>query len=480
MKIIYLTAWIGIATAGMFSLRAYGQETSQRFVQERLTENLEFRQKQRYFEEAFPVKKAVTAKAQKLLLSYGGWVDVSYTDFHDDDNSDTEKDIFDADLSVDTRVWAKAVLRTDLEDDYLPEFSIYTRFSNFYISRWPNEEQPLVEDDNDGPHTDLLYLNLEFPDSELRIGRQYLALGQGITYSNVHDGLRLIGRIVDFELTSFAVKTLPHEENIDYSVPGFDKKSERYFVGNQLTWRPVDWGSIYGYMLAQHDESDPRPENGQDYDYHSQYWSIGATVSQLRHWSAWGEYILETGSSAVFGTSERSDILAHAFDFGTRYQFECLTQPDLSLEYAFGSGDKDRTSVTNTEGGNTTGKDYNFLSFGYFPAGYALAPTLSNIHILRAGTSLSPFDKFWQFQKLRFNIDGYFYWKDAPKGGIFDIDATAQSREIGSEIDFTLDWPILSDLIASVRYGIFIPGSAFPRQANSTETHLSTSLTFSF
>lgn len=470
---------IGIALVILISMPQilYAQTAQGRFAQERLIENRKVRELEKY-RELEPREEAILAKTKKLLFDFGAWTDVTYTEFHDDDNSRREKDIFDADLSVDTRAWAKGILRPRLSGEYIHEHFLYVRFRNFYVSRWPNEEQPAVQDDNDGPHVDLLYAKLDLRYIQVRTGRQYLSLGQGISYSNVHDGIQVVGRLYNWELSNFVAKTLPHEENIDFSIPGFDKKSERYFVGTQLAWTPIQKLRFYTYSLIQKDESDPQPISGVDFAYHSQHWGIGSSLSNVFGFSSWAEYILETGTSAIFATPERSAVLAQAANIGMNYLFPFLTHPDITLEYAYGSGDKDRTSVTNTEGGNLRGNDNNFLPFGAYPAGYALAPTLSNLQIFRVGSSVRPLEKFWWLKNLKVGADSYFYWKDEVKGGIYDLDATLKGKDVGREVDVNLHWQVVSDITASIRWGIFFPTGAYPSGTNDPEIYLSTTFTF--
>ncbi|MFH1800084.1 MAG: alginate export family protein [Candidatus Omnitrophota bacterium] len=454
------------------------QDPLPRAAREQRIENLQLRERERYLEK-MPKEGAVIAKADKYLLSFGGWADVDYIDFGNDDNNREEKDVFDADLMVDTRLWVKGVWRMDLgKREY--EHTVFAQFRNLYTERWPSEGQPLVQDDNDGPHVDLLYGDLDLGLGKLRTGRQYLNLGQGIVLSDVYDGFKFSGSVSDVSFETFVAKTLPHAENIDYSVPGYDKTSKRYFTGGDVVWRPKMEFGLYGFFLIQHDESQPSPATNQDYNYDSQHWGVGSTYEFEKGPSLWGEYIFETGSSAVFGEEKRSDVLAHAFDLGASYEYPWFAHPEISLEYAFGSGDGDRTSVTNTEGGNLRGRDHNFLPFGFFPAGYALEPVLSNIHILRTGVAVKPLEKYWALRKLQLRTDGYFYWKAKAKGGIYDIDATEPSSDIGREIDFTLLWPVFSDVEISVRYGLFFPGKAFPAQSNDPESYLSTSLSVTF
>lgn len=462
----------------VFPKAVKAQDSRERFVQERLIENRKFRELEKYVS-LEPTEKAILAEARKFLFDAGGWVDVSYIEFHNDDNNKRLKDVFDADLSVDTRVWAKATFRPNLDGDYIYEHSVYARFKNLYVSRWPKEGQPAVQDDNDGPHVDLLYADVDLRWAEVRAGRQYLYLGQGISYANVHDGVRAKIPFRNWELASFFSTTLPYEENIDYSVPGFDKTSERYFSGTELSWFPRKQVRLYGFFLSQQDRSDPNPSVSQDYAYHSQHWGLGGSVAKVHGFSAWAEYILETGSSAIFASQDRNEVVAHGANVGADYEFSFYGRPDFTVEYAFGSGDKDRTSVTNTEGGNRRGKDHNFLSFGIYPAGYALAPTLSNLHILRAAGSVHPLDRFWQLKQLNLVVEGYFYWKDERAGGIYDVDATDPGKWVGQEFDAGLLWRVLSDVMVAVRYGMFFPGSAYSNGSNDPEIYLTSTFTFS-
>lgn len=144
------------------------------------------------------------------------------------------------------------------------------------------------------------------------------------------------------------------------------------------------------------------------------------------------------------------------------------------------SGDSDRIDVTNTQNGNTLGKDRNFLYFGYLPAGYAFSPRLSNIHFYKIGILLKPLEKYYSLRNLTLAIDYYRYYKDKRTGGIYDTDASMNDKDIGSEIDLTLSWQVLSDLKWVLQYGNFNPGKAYPDSANNNEKYFSLELTYTF
>lgn len=460
----------------------WAEEINARAAQGRLTENLQLRERGRYLD-TLAKEAAVAPKARNFLLDFGGYADFDYIDYHNDDNNREVRDVYDAEILVDSRIWVKGIVRHQLGEKNPHHFEhvVFAQFRDLYMSSWPKEELLLGHrDDNVGPRVDLLYLDLDLQYATFRSGRQYLNLGQGIALADIYDALKLTLEFFKFKFESFVAKTVPFTENIDFSVPGFDKKSDRKFVGAQTIWTPKDNLSLYNYFLIQHDDSKPNPDDGQDFAYHSQYWSLGGIYQAIRGVSLWGEYIFETGSSAVYGEDARHPVLAHGLDLGASYTVPCWMKPEVSVEYAFGSGDTDRSSVTNTEGGNLNGYDHNFLPLGFFPNGYALAPTLSNIQILRAGVSLKPFEKIWSIRKLEIISNGYAYWKAVAKGGVYDIDATQPSSDIGREIDFAVAWPVFSDLFISVSYGLFFPGAAFPAESNDRESNLSLSASFSF
>lgn len=94
--------------------------------------------------------------------------------------------------------------------------------------------------------------------------------------------------------------------------------------------------------------------------------------------------------------------------------------------------------------------------------------------------AIKPLEKWSFFKGLTFSIDFYRFHKGQPKGGIFDTQATQNSLDVGSEIDLTLTWPILSDLSLAVEYGHFKPGDAYPASANDSTRYFSVGVTTAF
>lgn len=431
-------------------------------------------------------RKALDEKELKILkeearfaFDYGGWINYRYDDYEDDDNSSSTRDTLDYSNSLDTRFWMRVAYRPDASALDGNEHSFYIRLKDLNIWRHPQDLNKAY--DNDGPHLDYAYAVLDFRPYWMEIGRRYFSVGQGIAYSNVNDGLEFLASWQKLSLKAFVSRSLPHEDNIDTSVPGWKKNGERTFYGIEGTYLGIPNHSLYSYIVLQRDNSDEQPEDFlHDYTYDSEYFGLGAQGKITRNIHYWSEIIKETGESRIYTTGENKNVDAWAGDFGIAYDLEFYSHPNFSLEYAFGSGDADRVSVTDTQNGNISGHDKNFLYFGYLPTGYALSPRLSNIHFYKAGVLLKPLEKYHFFRNLSIGIDYYQYYKDKRSGGIYDTEATLDDKDIGSEIDLNLSWQILSDISWSLEYGHFKPGDAYPDSTHDPEEYFSISMTYTF
>jgi hypothetical protein len=335
--------------------------------------------------------------------------------------------------------------------------------------------------EHDGPHLDYAYLILDFRPWWIETGRRYFNVGQGISYSNVGDGVELTVASQEHTLMGFFSRNLENEENIDISVPGYAEGSERYFFGSEYAYTGINGHDIYGYFVIQRDESEEKPTDvSHDYKYDSEYVGLGAQGEILPSLSYWAEVIKETGQSRVFTTNDKKHIDAWAGIFGASYDWDVYSQPQFSFQYAFGSGDPDRVSVTDTEGGNIFGKDKNFLYFGYLETGYALSPVLSNLHIYNASISFKPLEINKFFRDLTITMNYYQYYKDRESGGIYDLEANERSHRVGGEVDVELFWQILSDLSCRIQYGHFEPGGAYPPATDDSENYFSISTVLTF
>lgn len=415
----------------------------------------------------------------RLIFDYGGWLNYRYDDYDDDDNDSSTADTLDYTNSLDLRFWIKATLRPPARSVNKNEHSLYIRLKDQLIHRRPEDGN--VAYDNDGPHIDYAYTVLDFRPYYFEIGRRYFSVGQGISYSNVNDGIEALASFGNWNIKGLISHTLPHEDNIDTSVPGYDKESDRTYYALEATYIGIPGHGVYGYFLLQRDNSDEKPDDSaRDYTYNSEYFGIGLQGKLIRGMHYWAEIIRETGKSYIYTTNEKKDVDAWAGDFGITYDLDIYSQPNISVEYAFGSGDPDRSNVTDTQNGNTFADDTNFLYFGYLPAGYALSPRLSNLHFLKAAVLLKPLEKIELFRNLSLGIDYYNYFKDRKVGGIYDTDATLSNTDIGSEVDLNISWQVFSDLTLFLQYGYFEAGDAYPDSTNNNEEYLSSGVIFTF
>ena len=208
----------------------------------------------------------------------------------------------------------------------------------------------------------------------------------------------------------------------------------------------------------------------------------GEILPRLRYAA---EGIAEEGSSQAYNTFSTngldlpSDIEAYAFTGSLEYLFDHPLQPRLLAEYLWGSGDPDRVSPGNTVQGNQGyTRDRSFNYFGYAPVGFALSPRLSNLHVVKGGTSLLPLEDCAGCESLETGVNGYAFFKDRPGGGIPDNRATLDRSYVGAEHDVYVHWKIFSDLLAGVRYGVFHPGDVY--RDEPARHFLETSLLYTF
>ena len=99
-----------------------------------------------------------------------------------------------------------------------------------------------------------------------------------------------------------------------------------------------------------------------------------------------------TDGTGLAGPPDAEHIDAWALDASLHYSVNVITHPNLSIEYAFGTGDSDRSAkVVSTTPGNKEGTtDRNFLYFGYIDTGLGLSPRLANLQMFKFGLSMTP------------------------------------------------------------------------------------------
>lgn len=425
-----------------------------------------------------PAELAILKKERRLVTAYGIWINHLFSDFKDDDNDAGRKDVTNATYAIDTRGWVRFTLRPPLDGTSQREHSLYLRIKD--KSTWRDPSDANGNFDHNGPHVDYLFLTSDWRPLLLQVGRRLYGVGQGLAYSDLGDGIELLATSSLASLMGLVARSLPHQDNLDLSVPN-GKRSGRMFYGLEGRYLGIRDHGLYSFLLFEQDDADEDPlEADRDYKYNAQYYGGGVEGKVLANLRYVTEVVFETGHASRSASTDHSEIRAWAMDASVTYDAQLPWQPTLYGEYAFGSGDADRTNVTDTTNGNTSGRDTNFLYFGYLPTGYALSPRLSNLRMLKGGVALKPLEWLPWCKDLTVSTDLYWFWKDEPLGGVFDTDATEANREIGSEWDVTLTWPLLSDLRAALEYGRFSPGAAYPTATNDDTRYLSVSVTTTF
>jgi hypothetical protein len=313
----------------------------------------------------------------------------------------------------------------------------------------------------------------------IKAGRQFVYWGSGLTLNNVLYAGLLDAELADFGFTGLLGLT-PSSGTIDWdaSRPGFDSDTDRAYFGGQIEYRGFATHRPYFFALVQRDHNErdehtfrtPIFNYPTEFKYNSEYWALGSRGSLGPNLYYRAELVYETGeglsspfdrNTAAPVAQTREDIEAWAGVFKLTYLLRDDFDTRFDLELVGGSGDDDRLDSSDTFGGNESGTDDNaFNSLGYINTGLALAPDVSNLFSIRLGASTSPHQIGTHADWLRLGVNGFLFFKidkDAPLNV-----RTSSETFIGGEIDFAVDWRITSDLSATLRYGLFLPGDAIP------------------
>jgi hypothetical protein len=280
-----------------------------------------------------------------------------------------------------------------------------------------------------------------------------------------------------FALRAWVAHTRLSQDDIDQSHPN-KNESRRAFLGIEADLMITGSHRVYGMLLVERDYNREQIA-AQEWDYNANYLGLGGRGTIVEGWGYSAEAVYEFGRSAATGSTQLESISAFAFLATTDYHFRGEAEASVLLQYMYGSGDADRSSVTDQAAGNRAGTtDTGFLSFGFVQTGYSLFPRVSNIHILRLGGSLRPLASSELFHKLEVGLYGYLYRKVKSAASISDSRAFLDSADVGQEVDLSLRWRILSDLGFTLNYGIFFPGKAYTD--DSPRNFFSAGLTYTF
>jgi len=468
--------YVAITLAHVAAAATLGQSPAQPRAQ--TSENL-IRQ-QRVIDERLASERRQQAPLDAFLdWQWGGWID--YYVFHFDDGAQSQRVLQRPGLSV----WTRLRL-----DEGAHEIFARMRLTYEYFN--PGDEFRRQQDWI-GPNLDRGWYQIDVgrafrltePDNpyqmRVRVGRQDVTIGTGYAIDLPLDAVTFEIKAHDFRVAGLFGKTFSSYPNVDRSDP-VDTHSARRFFGVQVTYDGFEQHEPFVYSVWNDDYTDERPKDPlQAYSYDTAYFGLGSRGSLVHNLNYWTEWVYEWGHSYGDGMFRRRDeVDAWAWDIGVEKLFDVRTRPRLSFEYMFASGDVNRTfSPTNAAGGNRGDReDTSFVGFGFRDTGISAAPTLSNMHVWRAGASFSPFEQVELLRDFEAGTNWFLYHKHHERAAISDPAAGQFNGYVGWEMDYFLNWRFASDLAWTIRWGMFFPGDAYLDQ--DSRSFLFTGLTWSF
>jgi hypothetical protein len=415
-------------------------------------------------------------------LDVGGWTTFTLLDFRDDDRSKRTPDAIERLALEDVRLYAK-VAHKDGHKFYgrlrMLDFDFHTR---------PGVPEPFTKA-QEGVEVDLAYVDIALSDDKrgyARVGRQVVFAGRGLVLASELDGGNLEFKSKKLDGRVFYGQTIDRDPDIDTSITGFDRgATKRDFWLGEMEYRVASGARYYTYLLVERQggRSLAAAQNRVDFDYDTEYVGLGTTgrFDPLLHYYL--EVVHQGGETMVdLAGGPRVSIDAAALVSGLLYYPEWDWKPQISLEYAVGTGDPARGSVTNTFGGKrTVSSDTNFNYFGVFDGGLALSPRLSNLHIFRLGYQAKPFPKGDRIVPgLLVGTKLSYYMKEEKDGVISDALAVRATHDVGFGADVFAGFRPVSDFSVFFQYGRFVPGDAYAPTASDTSNRMLLSSTLNF
>ncbi len=419
--------------------------------------------------------KMLIAEKTPFVPSYGGWITSDLIDEKSKDASGA-RELF---TSITTaRIWLKSYLWGN-------NF-VYVRGKDVYLHVLKEKITDIDNSDN-VLDLDVGFFSFSNKNNTLKIflGRKFFNIGTGLVFNGRGDGgeLDYYSKFLDVKLFG-AYTGLMKKDNNPYGLSDKDISTgaKRVFAGGTLSqtifnqtifllglmqidkgkegeWESISSGTRAGNLVQKKSR------------YQSQYYGAGLKgIAGDAFYYA--EFIIEKGESNMldyddYGTVvidryKKKSVKAYACNAGLNYYFDMVFKPTLLINYAYGSGDKDRSDYKSPTG-NTTGDDKGFIYFGTYIGGYALRPILANLHIFRGGFSIVPFSKSNKkyLKRIGFTAKYSYYMKDLPSSLINYGEANLDSKDVGHGIDSSVRCKIFYDLAIYVNYGLFIPGDAY-------------------
>lgn len=334
-----------------------------------------------------------------------------------------------------------------------------------------------------------------------KVGRQYVIWGQGAALSNY-----MYAGIFDFSWRDWKATALigvtSGNDTIDWDLsrPGYDTDTQRLFYGGKLEYSGFAGHRPYVYLLAQKDLNEGQvallpaalPTIPTTFNYDSSYVGLGSNGSLGAGLVYRAECMYEYGTTLSDplprdGTlnpvpQQNSTISAVAGLGGLTWLGRDPADSRIDFQIVAGSGSSDRLDAGNTFGGIAPGAvDTSFNSLGYVNTGLVLSPDFANLLCPSVGFSTSPFPGGGIFHNFRIGVTGFLFGRILSNAPLSFQTQPGGTNYVGGEVDFSLEWRLLSDLDLSFKYGIFMPNqAAFAPSQSGTRDFVYIGGTFAF
>lgn len=313
----------------------------------------------------------------------------------------------------------------------------------------------------------------------MKVGRQYVIWGQGLTLSTYMYALMGEVSAGAWKLGALYGVTAGFDTvDWDLSRPGFDTDTNRMYWGARLEYSGFSGHRPYVYMLGQSDGNAGQVANlppglgtfPTQFNYRSYYAGLGSTGSLGTNFIYRGEAVYEWGATetdpvdrndpTLAVPQEMAGVSAFAGLAGLTWLARDTGDTRIDVQAVIGSGDDNRLDAGNTFGGIPPGRtDHAFNSLGYVNTGLVLAPEITNLFCPSIGVSTTPLPGVASLRQLRVGATMFGFFKVDGSAPISTL-TTPGTNLVGSEIDLSVEWRLLSDLDVNLRYGAFIPNQA--------------------
>lgn len=327
----------------------------------------------------------------------------------------------------------------------------------------------------------------KFGTHHIMAGRNFYAIEQGLLFANFADGVSYTGKYAFGSVRAFAVFSGDYGSslcglnvtgcngdpspfvNTPNLAPdaGIQNSGKRVFFAGEYFSPEYLGGQLFAYTLISRDLI---KEDGVNAKYEYNPWYGGAGLRGYVFNSNYryrGDFIYQGGSTynrVLNGSSEQTSISAMAMLANFTWTLPMMKKidPQLTADFAMGTGDADSSRVNNGSQSNTSGSYTAFQNFGSFSGGLALKPRLANLQVYRLGTYFRPFKSTYSLRNLSVQLKYSYYRKSVSVGGISDPYATEDDANVGHAADLALVYNVKADVQFFYGFGLFKPGAAYP------------------